>query len=89
MTHNEAISFSDFFTVRSKNSKIIYCPTCHYAYYPCNAGLLSMHEIFGAAGKPQHVHHVLDEDELIDGNDALGMLLSTATKRTPTDMARS
>jgi len=75
VTHNEAISIADFFTVRDKKDKVTYRPTCHYAYHPCNDAVLSMHEMFGAAGKPQTVHHVLEEDELVDGVDELGVLL--------------
>ncbi|MDR7222031.1 homospermidine synthase [Aminobacter aminovorans] len=75
VTHNEAISISDFFTVRSKKGKVTYRPTCHYAYHPCNDAVLSLHEMFGAAGKAQPVHHVLDENELVDGSDELGVLL--------------
>ena len=75
VTHNEAISIADFFTVRDKNGKVTYRPTCHYAYHPCNDAVLSLHEMFGAAGKAQPVHHVLDENELVDGVDELGVLL--------------
>jgi homospermidine synthase len=75
VTHNEAISISDFFTVRGKKGKVHYRPTCHYAYHPCNDAVLSLHEMFGAAGKAQPVLHVLDEDELVDGADELGVLL--------------
>ncbi|MGC4025045.1 MAG: homospermidine synthase [Mesorhizobium sp.] len=75
VTHNEAISIADFFTVHSKKGKVKYRPTCHYAYHPCNDAVLSLHEMFGAAGKAQPVHHVLDENELVDGVDELGVLL--------------
>jgi len=75
VTHNEAISIADFFTVHDKKGKASYRPTCHYAYHPCNDAVLSLHEIFGVAGKPQPNHHVLDEHELIDGADELGVLL--------------
>ena len=75
VTHNEAISIADFFTVRDKAGKVSYRPTCHYAYHPCNDAVLSLHEMFGAAGKAQPVHHVLDENELVDGVDELGVLL--------------
>lgn len=75
VTHNEAISISDYFTVRSKKGKVSYRPTCHYAYHPCNEAVLSLHEMFGAGGKAQPVHHVLDENELVDGSDELGVLL--------------
>ncbi|MEX0404106.1 homospermidine synthase [Aquibium sp. LZ166] len=75
VTHNEAISIADYFTVRDKDGEATYRPTCHYAYHPCNDAVLSLHEMFGAAGKAQPVHHVLDENELVDGKDELGVLL--------------
>jgi len=75
VTHNEAISIADFFTVRGKDGKVKYRPTCHYAYHPANDAVLSLHEMFGAGGKAQPVHHVLDENELVDGVDELGVLL--------------
>ncbi|TWH00154.1 homospermidine synthase [Mesorhizobium sp. J18] len=75
VTHNESISIADFFTVRDEAGKAIYRPTCHYAYHPCNDAVLSLHEMFGAAGKAQPVQHVLDENELVDGIDELGVLL--------------
>ena len=68
VTHNEAISIADFFTVRGKDGKVKYRPTCHYAYHPCNDAVLSLHEMFGSGGKAQPVHHVLDENELVDGS---------------------
>lgn len=75
VTHNEAISISDFFTVYGKEGKVKYRPTCHYAYHPANDAVLSLNEMFGAGGKAQPVHHVLDENELVDGKDELGVLL--------------
>lgn len=75
VTHNESVSISDFFTLRDKKGKVTYRPTCHYAYHPANDAVLSLHEMFGNGGKPQPVHHVLDEDELVDGIDELGVLL--------------
>ncbi|MFC6489144.1 homospermidine synthase [Nitratireductor sp. GCM10026969] len=75
VTHNESISIADFFTLRGENGEVNYRPTCHYAYHPCNDAVLSLHEMFGAAGKPQPVQHVLDENELVDGIDELGVLL--------------
>lgn len=75
VTHNEAISIADFFTVTNKKDEITYRPTCHYAYHPCNDAVLSLNEMFGAAGKPQAEFHVLNENELLDGCDELGVLL--------------
>ena len=75
VTHNEAISIADFFSVRDAEGKVVYRPTCNYAYHPCNDAVLSLHEMFGAGGKAQPVQHVLDEKELVDGVDELGVLL--------------
>ena len=74
VTHNEAISISDYFTVR-EGGKAVYRPTCHYAYHPCNEAVLSLHEMFGSAGKFQEKQHILDENEIVDGIDELGVLL--------------
>jgi homospermidine synthase len=54
---------------------VIYRPTCHYAYHPCNDAVLSLHEMFGWAGKRQTAIHILDEHEIADGVDELGVLL--------------
>ncbi len=74
VTHNEAISLADFFTVR-EGDKAVYRPTCHYAYHPANDAVLSLHEMFGRAGRPQETLHILSEDEIVDGIDELGVLL--------------
>jgi homospermidine synthase len=74
VTHNESISIADYFTVR-ENGKVVYRPTCHYAYHPCNDAVLSLHELFGRAGMIQHQKHILDENEIVDGIDELGVLL--------------
>ena len=74
VTHNELISIADFFTLRD-GRKVIYRPTCHYAYHPCNDAVLSLHELFGQAGSRQPAIHILDEHEIVDGIDELGVLL--------------
>jgi homospermidine synthase len=75
VTHNEAISIADYFTVKDKHGEAKYRPTCHYAYHPANDAVLSLHEMFGSGGVAQPIHHVLDENELVDGKDELGVLL--------------
>ncbi|WP_313556125.1 homospermidine synthase [Agrobacterium cavarae] len=75
VTHNEAISIADYFTVRDEDDKVAFRPTCHYAYHPCNDAVLSLYEMFGNGGQAQAVQHVLTEDELVDGADELGVLL--------------
>jgi homospermidine synthase len=74
VTHNESISIADYFTVRD-GKKVTYRPTCHYAYHPANDAVLSLHEMFGAAGAKQPKNHILDENEIVDGIDELGVLL--------------
>jgi homospermidine synthase len=37
--------------------------------------VLSLHEMFGRAAKMQEKHHILDENEIVDGIDELGVLL--------------
>src|SRR4029077_13979051 len=72
--HNESISIADYFTLR-EGGKVVYRPTCHYAYHPCDDAVLSLHEMFGATGKMQSSWHILDENEIVDGIDELGVLL--------------
>jgi homospermidine synthase len=74
VTHNEAISIADFFTVR-EGEAAVYRPTCHYAYHPSNDAVLSLHEMFGAEGKMQDDWKILTENEIVDGKDELGVLL--------------
>ena len=74
VTHNESISIADYFTVRD-GSTATYRPTCHYAYHPADDALLSWHELLGTAGRLPQRHHLLDESEIADGIDELGVLL--------------
>jgi homospermidine synthase len=74
VTHNESISIADYYTVRD-GEKVIYRPTCHYAYHPADDAVLSLHELFGRAGVMQEKHHILGENEIANGIDELGVLL--------------
>ncbi len=75
VTHDESISIAEYFTLWDGEAAV-YRPTCHYAYHPCDAAILSLHEIFGREGAPpQSAHHVLGEDEILDGIDELGVLV--------------
>ena len=75
VTHNESISIADYFTARDAAGKATYRPTCHYAYHPANDAVLSLHEMFGNGGNVQAKHHILEENEIEDGIDELGVLL--------------
>ena len=73
ITHGEAISISDYLTVRS-NKKVLYRPTCHYAYHPCDNTILSLHEYAGKNWALPENKRIL-MDEIYDGADELGALL--------------
>ena len=75
VTHNESISIADYLTVHDDRGDAVYRPTCHYAYHPANDAVLSLHELFGQAGRVQSEHHILGEREIADGVDELGVLL--------------
>ena len=73
ITHGEAISISDYFTVRD-GDRVVYRPTCHYAYHPCDDTVLSIHELAGRNWMGQEQRR-LYRDEITDGTDELGALL--------------
>ena len=74
VTHNEAISIADFFT-RRENGNVVFRPTCHYAYHPCDDAVLSLYEMAGAAWQMQADWKILHEGDIVDGIDELGVLL--------------
>lgn len=74
VTHNESISIADYLTVR-KGKDVIYRPTCHYAYRPADDAVLSLDEMAGCQWQQQKKSHILDENEIVDGIDELGVLL--------------
>lgn len=74
ITHNEAISISDYFTVRV-NDTVVFRPTCHYAYRPSSVAIASLNELIDNNYVPQKRTHVLGPDEIESGMDELGVLL--------------
>ncbi|WP_252273365.1 homospermidine synthase [Pseudomonas subflava] len=73
ITHSEAISIADYFTV-GQGEAPEYRPTVHYAYQPCNDALLSLHELAGRSWQAQPRQRLLDDD-IVGGFDELGVLL--------------
>ena len=71
--HGEAFTISDFLTVR-KNGKAIYRPTMHYAYCPCDAAIISLHELRGRNYELQPRLRIMN-DEITSGSDILGALI--------------
>lgn len=73
ITHGEAISISDYYTVRDGDT-VAFRPTCHYAYHPCNDTVLSVYELAGKNWAQPQARRVL-MDEIQSGTDELGALL--------------
>ncbi|MGA8705408.1 MAG: saccharopine dehydrogenase C-terminal domain-containing protein [Steroidobacteraceae bacterium] len=73
ITHGEAISMADYFTVR-KDATVLYRPTVHYSYHPCDAAVLSVHEFAGRNYQIQDRKRIL-MDDISKGIDELGVLL--------------
>jgi homospermidine synthase len=73
VTHAEAISIADHLTLR-ENGAVIYRPTVHYAYHPCDDAVLSIYEMLGKNGESQKQKRIIGE-EIKDGIDELGVLL--------------
>jgi homospermidine synthase len=73
ITHNEAISIADYYTVRN-GADVVYRPTAHYAYHPCDDAVLSVHELAGKNWKMQSSQRLM-MDEIVSGIDELGVLL--------------
>lgn len=73
VTHGESISIADYFTLGHADAPD-YRPTVLYAYHPCDAAVLSLHELAGRNWRPQRRQRLLEND-IVDGVDALGVLL--------------
>ena len=73
ITHGEFVSIADYLTLR-EGERVLYRPTCHYAYHPCDGAVLSLHEF---AGKNWHLQSRkrLMVEEITEGIDELGILL--------------
>lgn len=74
ITHGEAISLADALTVRAADGTVSYRPTVHYAYHPCDAAVLSLHELAGRTWQLQDTQRLIVE-EIVEGRDELGVLL--------------
>jgi len=74
ITHNESISLADYYTLRDEAGAVLYRPTSHYAYHPCDDAVLSMHEFAGRNWVLQDDKRLMME-EITSGMDELGVLL--------------
>jgi homospermidine synthase len=74
ITHGESISIPHYLTHR-EGDKVVYRPTVHYAYHPCDDAVLSVHEFAGRNWHLQERKRILNK-EIIEGIDELGVLLA-------------
>ena len=74
ITHAESISISDYLTIK-QGEQIVYRPTVHYAYHPCDDAVLSVHELAGRNWVMQDRKRIM-LDEIVKGVDELGVLLA-------------
>jgi homospermidine synthase len=74
ITHSEAISLADYYTVMD-GERVAYRPTTHYAYHPCDNAVLSVHEFAGRNWHIQDRKRIM-LDEITAGIDELGVLLA-------------
>ena len=75
ITHGESISLSDYFTVKD-GAQIVYRPTAHYSYHPCDDAVLSVHEFAGKNYQLQASQRILMDEISPGGIDELGVLLA-------------
>nr|WP_294550858.1 saccharopine dehydrogenase C-terminal domain-containing protein [uncultured Rhodopila sp.] len=73
ITHNEAISIADYYSV-AEGGAVSYRPTVHYAYHPCDDAVLSVHELAGRNWQQQATQRLMMQ-EITSGIDELGVLL--------------
>jgi homospermidine synthase len=78
ITHGESISIADYLTLK-RDGRVIYRPTVHYAYHPCDDAVLSIHELSGRNWHMQASERVI-RDEITTGTDELGVLLMGHSK---------
>ena len=71
--HGEAFTIPDHLTVW-EDGKAVYRPTVHYAYCPTDAAIASLRELEHRNWDLTENQRIMN-DEIIDGNDRLGVLL--------------
>jgi len=73
VTHHESIAIADFFTLK-ESAQVVYRPTVHYAYRPCDSAMLSLEETLGNGATELADRKILLSD-ITHGMDELGVLI--------------
>lgn len=74
VTHHESISIADYLTLKEGDT-VVYRPTVHYAYHPCDGAVLSLDELAAKNDELQKEQRLIGEEILPGGVDELGVLL--------------
>lgn len=74
ISHNESIAIADYLTLKDHDGNLLYRPTLHYCYRPCDDAVLSLYELSGQDLHLQPNQRLLSDD-IADGIDELGVLL--------------
>ncbi len=80
VTHHESIAIADYFSIK-QGAKVLYRPTVHYAYRPCDAAMLSLEEALGTDMLNPPDQRILLHD-ILHGMDELGVLVMGHAKGT-------
>ena len=80
ITHEEAMTTANYYTVRDEQGNTVFRPTAMYAYHPCDDALLSLREYAGNNWKQPRKRRIM-MDEIERGSDELGVLLMGHKKR--------
>jgi homospermidine synthase len=74
--HDEAMTIGEYLTVK-KDNQLVYRPTVHFSYHPCDAAILSMDEVCGKNyAFEAFSKKLLNYNDIVDGMDELGVLLA-------------
>lgn len=73
VTHAESITLADYFSLR-EDDRLVYRPTVHYAYRPCDDAVLSLQEVCDREGARPAARRIA-RDEIDSGVDELGVLV--------------
>jgi homospermidine synthase len=74
ITHSESIAIAEYLTL-TEGERLLYRPTVHYVYHPCDDAVLSLLELGGRNWQLQPRHRQLDAEQIETGMDELGVLL--------------
>jgi homospermidine synthase len=66
---------ADYLSLAEPGGTVVYRPTVHYAYHPCDDAVLSLHELAGKGWQLQPQRRELDAADIVAGMDELGVLL--------------